>query len=123
MWILQTTTNNDTIMLKRGMRPAHPGAILAGMIKGLREETGQHYPFTEIAAGLGVHRRTLSLILNGKSGISPEMAVKLSEAFNTSADLWMNLQRKYDLWQAEKKVSRASVRQFVSALPSGFKSA
>lgn len=110
-------------MLKRGMRPTHPGAILAEMIKGLREETGQDYTFTEIAAGLGVHRRTLSLILNEKSGISPEMAVKLSEAFSTSADLWMNLQRKYDLWHAEKKVSRESVRQFTSAPLAGFKSA
>ena len=110
-------------MLKRGMRPAHPGAILGGMIQGLREESGQAYTLTEIAAGLGIHRRTLSLILNGKSGISPEMAVKLSEAFSTSADLWMNLQRKYDLWQAEKKVSRETVRQFVPPSVSGLKSA
>ena len=100
-------------MLKRNMRPAHPGAILNRMIEGLREESGQHYTITEIAAGLGVSRRILSMIVNQKSGISPEMAVKLSEAFATNADLWMNLQKKYDLWQAEKKVNRESVRHFL----------
>lgn len=110
-------------MLKRGMRPAHPGSILGGMIQGLREETGQAFTINEIAEGLGIHRRTLSLILNLKSGISPEMAVKLSQAFSTSADLWMNLQKKYDLWQAEKKVSRAAVKQFVSSPMSGLQSA
>lgn len=100
-------------MLKRNMRPAHPGAILNGMIKGLREESQQPYTITEIAEGLGVSRRMLSMIVNQKSGISPEMAVKLSEAFSTNADLWMNLQKKYDLWQAEKKVNRESVRHFL----------
>lgn len=110
-------------MIKRGMRPAHPGAILGGLIQGLREETGQAYTITEIADGLGIHRRTLSLILNLRFGISPEMAVKLSEAFSTSADLWLNLQKKYDLWEAEKKVSRAEVRQFVIPPVSGLQSA
>lgn len=100
-------------MLKRNMRPAHPGAILNGMIEGLREESGHPYTVTEIAEGLGVNRRTMSLILNQKSGISPEMAVKLSEAFATNADLWMNLQKKYDLWQAEKKVDRQAIRHFL----------
>ena len=95
------------------MRPAHPGAILNGMIEGLREESGQPYTITEIAEGLGLTRRTLSMIVNQKSRISPEMAVKLSEAFATNADLWMNLQKKYDLWHAEKKVRRESVRHFL----------
>ncbi len=100
-------------MLKRALRPAHPGAILNRMIEGLREESGQPYTITEIAEGLGVTRRTLSMIVNQKSGISPEMAVKLSEAFATNTDLWMNLQKKYDLWHAEKKVRRESVRHFL----------
>ncbi|MCE6990302.1 HigA family addiction module antitoxin [Dyadobacter sp. CY323] len=97
-------------MLKREMRPSHPGAILKGMIEGLREETGLAFTISEIAKGLGVNRGTLSLILNQKSGISPEMAVKLSEAFNTNADL----QKKYDLWEAEKKVNRESVKHFIN---------
>lgn len=85
------------------MRPAHPGAILRGVIQGLREETGKPFTVTEIASGLGVNRGTLSLILNQKSGISPEMADKLSEALATTPDLWLNLQKKYDLWQAERR--------------------
>lgn len=110
-------------MLKRTTRPAHPGAMLTGVIQGLREETGKAFTVTEIASGLGVNRRTLSLILNQKAGISPEMAVKLSEAFGTTADLWLNLQKKYDLWQAEKKVSREAVRHFVKDQTSGLLSA
>lgn len=75
------------------MKPAHPGAILNRMIERLCEETNQAYTISELASGLGVNRSTLSLILNKKSGISPEMAIKLSEAFGTSAELWMNLQK------------------------------
>lgn len=49
-------------------------------------------------------RNALSAIVNGKAGISPEMAVKLLVAFGTSAMFWLNLQRTYDLWQAEQNV-------------------
>lgn len=100
-------------MIKKGMRPSHPGAILKGMIEGLREETGKVYPITEIASGLGVSSEVLSSILNQKSAVNAEMAVKLSEAFNTSADLWLNLQRNYDLWLAENKVNREEITHFV----------
>ncbi len=96
------------------MRPAHPGAILSGMLQGLREETELPYTIGEIAEGLGITRKTLSLILNQRAGISPEMAVKLSEAFGTDAELWLNLQRKYDLWLAEKTVKRETIRHFIS---------
>lgn len=100
-------------MLKKGMAPAHPGSIVAGMIEGFIEESGQQFSVSEIAEGLGVTRTTLSAILNKKSGISPSMAIKLSEAFGTSAELWMNLQKKYDLWQAEKTVKRHEIRHFI----------
>ena len=96
------------------MRPSHPGAILGGMIEGLREESGKPFTLTEISAGLGINRGTLSAILNQKASISPEMAVKLSEGFSTSAELWLNLQKNYDLWQAEKTVSRDKIRNFVN---------
>jgi antitoxin HigA-1 len=99
-------------MLKRGMRPAHPGAILGGVIEGLREETGQALTVNEIAKGLGVHRATLSAVLNQRTGISVDMAIKLSEAFGTDADLWVNLQKKYDLWHAEKRVDRSNIQHF-----------
>jgi addiction module HigA family antidote len=53
---------------------------------------------TAAAKGLGVSRKTLSAILNGRAGISPEMAVRLSIAFNTSSESWLNQQTQYDLW-------------------------
>jgi addiction module HigA family antidote len=58
---------------------------------------------TDAAKGLGVSRKTLSSVLNGRAGVSPEMAVRLSIAFNTSAESWLNQQVQYDLWQAEKR--------------------
>ncbi len=57
-------------------------------------------------------RNNLSAILNERAGISPEMAVKLSEAFGTSAQFWLNLQGNYDLWQAEQRVNRAEIQHF-----------
>ena len=58
---------------------------------------------TEAARGLGISRKTLSAILTGRAGISSEMAVRLSIAFNTSAESWMNQQTQYDLWHAEQR--------------------
>jgi len=57
---------------------------------------------TEAARSLGVSRKTLSAILNGRAGVSPEMAVRLSIAFDTSAESWLSQQLQYDLWHAEK---------------------
>jgi addiction module HigA family antidote len=82
--------------------PAHPGEIL-------REHIGQ-MPVTKFADHLGVSRVTLSRLLNGTSGVSAEMALKLSEALGTSPELWLNLQTQFDLWQASrgrrKRISR-----------------
>lgn len=78
-------------------KPPHPGEILRQLcIEPL------NLSVTEAAKGLGVSRKTLSAILNGRAGISPEMAVRLSLAFGTSAESWLNQQVQYDLWQAEK---------------------
>jgi addiction module HigA family antidote len=77
--------------------PPHPGEILRSLCL---EPLG--LSVTEAAVGLGVSRKTLSAILNGRAGISPEMAVRLSIAFKTSAESWLNQQLQYDLWRAEK---------------------
>jgi len=53
---------------------------------------------TEAALNLGVTRKALSELLNGKTGISTKMAIKLSKAFNTSVQFWLNLQQEYDLY-------------------------
>lgn len=64
----------------------------------------------EAAKALGVGRVTLSKLLNKKSGISPEMAVSLSIALNTSSEMWTNMQAMYNLWHAEKKRSRLKAK-------------
>ena len=89
--------------------PPHPGEILKELCL---EPLG--VSVTEAAKALGVSRKTLSSIINGKAGISPEMAVRLSIAFNTSSESWLNQQTQYDLWQAERhrknlRVKRLSV--------------
>jgi len=77
--------------------PPHPGLIIKELCL---EPIG--VTVTDAAKALGVSRKTLSSIINGKAGISPEMAVRLSIAFNTSSESWMNQQSQYDLWQAEQ---------------------
>ncbi len=77
--------------------PPHPGEIIKELCL---EPLG--LTVTDAAKGLGISRKTLSSILNGKAGISPEMAVRLSIAFNTSSESWLNQQTQYDLWQAEQ---------------------
>ena len=72
--------------------PPHPGEIIRDLCLGPLSLT-----VTEAAAGLGVTRKTLSLLLNGKAGISPEMAIRLSQAFGRSPESWMQLQMQYDL--------------------------
>ena len=78
--------------------PPHPGKIIKGLCL---DPLG--LSVTEAAKGLGISRKTLSAILNGRAGISPEMAVRLSIAFNTTAESWMNQQTQYDLWHAEQR--------------------
>jgi addiction module HigA family antidote len=78
--------------------PPHPGGIIRALCL---EPLG--LTVTDAATALGVSRKTLSAILNGRAGISPEMAVRLSIAFGTSAESWLNLQTQYDLWHAEKR--------------------
>ena len=65
----------------------------------------------------GVRSRlvTLSAVLNGKAGISPEMAIRLSIAFNTSAESWLNQQSQYELWHAEQHRKELNVKRLVAA--------
>jgi antitoxin HigA-1 len=90
---MRTTINMATPM----HNPPHPGEILRSLCL---EPLG--LSVTDAAKGLGVSRKTLSAVLNGRAGVSPEMAVRLSIAFNTSAESWLNQQVQYDLWLAEK---------------------
>ena len=82
----------------RKRKPTHPGGILR-----------RHYleplslTITEVADDLGVSRKTISKIMNERGAITPEMALRLSKAFSTSAEFWMNLQTNYDLWVVSQK--------------------
>ena len=75
--------------------PTHPGGIIK-----------RHYieplslTISELANILGVSRKTLSKIVNENGSITPDMALRLSKAFKTTPELWLNLQQNYDLWQA-----------------------
>ncbi|HEY8782308.1 MAG TPA: HigA family addiction module antitoxin [Mucilaginibacter sp.] len=94
-------------MLKRKLPPLHPGEILREMFIKERNLT-----ITEVAKGLNVARANLSAVINGHLGISPELAIKLSEAFGNTAQFWVNLQNNYELWHAEQKVNRSIIRHF-----------
>jgi addiction module HigA family antidote len=85
--------------------PPHPGKIVK---RALLEKTNM--TVTDAAKALGIGRITLSKLINGKSGISPEMAVRLSIALNTSSEMWMNMQSMYDLALAEKKRKKLKVK-------------
>lgn len=90
--------------------PPHPGKVLRELCI---EPMG--LSVTAAAESLGVARKTLSSILNGHAGISPEMAVRLSLAFGTSSESWLNHQVQYDLWIAEKKRKNLKVKKLRKA--------
>lgn len=89
--------------------PVHPGRLI-------KQEYLQplNLTVTEAARGLGVSRNTLSEIINERSGISPLMSLRLAHAFNTTPELWMNMQQNYDLAKARqqwKGVKAAKVKK------------
>lgn len=89
--------------------PPHPGEVIKELCLEPLEIS-----VTSAAKALGVSRKTLSSILNGHAGISPEMAVRLSIAFNTSSESWLNQQTQYDLWQAEQHRKELRVEKLVA---------
>jgi addiction module HigA family antidote len=80
---------------KRMHNPPHPGEIIRELCL---EPLG--LTVTEAARVLGVSKKTLSMILNGRAGISPIMAIRLAKAFGSTPETWLAHQRAYDLWQA-----------------------
>lgn len=92
--------------------PAHPGELIRETLSGIQEETGHKLTVLQVAEGLGTTRKTLSAILNGKQSVTPEMALRLSKAFNTTAEFWLHAQENYDLAQARKRVDVKGVKVF-----------
>ena len=86
-------------MAKRKKRaPTHPGGILKRQYLEPLSVS-----MSELARVLGVTRKTVGRIVNEHGPVSADMALRLSRAFNTSAELWLNLQRNYDLWHAAEE--------------------
>ncbi|MBI5602876.1 MAG: HigA family addiction module antidote protein [Deltaproteobacteria bacterium] len=82
-------------MRKIERKPTHPGKIIKeDYLKPLS------LTISELSSTLGVSRKTLSKIINERGAVTPDMALRLSRAFETTPDLWFNLQKNYDLWEA-----------------------
>ena len=90
--------------------PPHPGEVIRDLCLDPLDLS-----VTEAAEALGVSRKTLSSILNGHAGISPEMALRLSMAFDTSPESWLNQQVQYDLWHARKAKKQLRVKKLCAA--------
>lgn len=104
-------------MISRKRPPTHPGGILK-----------RHYleplslAISQAAVALGVSRKTVSKIVNERGDITPDMALRLAKAFRTTPELWLNLQRNYDLWHASHdskawQCARAIMAHSRSAVP------
>lgn len=80
-------------------KPEHPGRYLkAAYLKPLGISV------TAAADRIKVSRQAMSELVNGRSGVSPEMAIRLSRAFGTSPEFWLNMQKNRDLWEARRKI-------------------
>ena len=90
--------------------PPHPGHVLKELCL---EPLG--FTVADAAKALGVSRKMLSMVVNGRAGISPEMAIRLSIAFDTSAESWLNQQTQFEWWQAEQHRSELKVERLSAA--------
>lgn len=95
--------------MKPMYNPPHPGEILRELCF---EPLG--LTVTEAAAALGVARKTLSAILNGRAGITAEMALRLAKAFGTSPESWLNHQIQHDLWVVRRSKKKLHVRKLAA---------
>jgi antitoxin HigA-1 len=98
-------------MRTRKRPPTHPGGILKRQYMEPLSLT-----VTALSSALGISRKTLSKILNEHGDITPDMALRLSKAFKTTPELWLNLQRSYDLWQASHKSDSWKLVEAVAAV-------
>ena len=90
--------------------PPHPGEVVR---RQCLEPLG--LTVTETTKGLGVSRNTLSMLLNGRLKISPEMAIRLSQGFGGIPESWLLQQMQYDLWHTQQRKGEIEVRKFETA--------
>ena len=88
--------------------PAHPGEILAEMYMRPLGVT-----VTQAADALGVSRKHVSAIVNGRAPVTPDMAARLAGVFGTEPDIWINLQAQHDLWQVRQQ-ARPKVKRLAA---------
>jgi addiction module HigA family antidote len=89
--------------------PPHPGEIIRELCIDPLDLT-----VTKAAESLGVTRKTLSMLLNGKAGISPEMSLRLSKVFGRSPEGWLKLQIQYDLWKSRQSVNLTHLKRIAA---------
>lgn len=92
--------------------PAHPGEVI-------REECLKPLGLTVTAAAdaLGIARKSLSDLLNGHTGVSPDMAIRLEKVFGSTADTWLRMRLQHDLWEARQRSDKVKVnRSFVEPI-------
>lgn len=87
--------------------PPHPGLLIRDNVADLGLSVA------EAAAGLGVTRQQLYNVINGKSGVTPEMALRLEKAFGGSADMWLRMQANYDLAQVRRREAEIAVTRLI----------
>ena len=87
--------------------PCHPGEIVK---YECLEPLG--LTVTKAANGLGVTRQALSNVINGRAGVSVDMAIRFSKAFGSTPETWLEMQMAYDLWQARDRVKEIKVERF-----------
>ena len=92
------------------VNPPHPGGIVK---RECLEALG--LSVTKAAEGLGVSRQALSELVNEKSAVSAEMAIRLSKAFGSSPETWLGMQTAYDLWEVRERAGQLRVTRFAPA--------
>jgi addiction module HigA family antidote len=88
--------------------PPHPGGVIREFC------LGAELTISKLAVALGVSRKTLSVIVNERGGISPEMACRLSKAFGDSPEMWLGMQMDYDLWRLRDKTAKLKVKRIAA---------
>ena len=102
--------------IQRKVRPTHPGAVLRNMLDELADDEGTaSAPLTQrhLAKRLGVSQRALNELMRERRSMTADMAIRLSRVFKTTPDIWMNLQKAVDLWDA----SQANKRDYAKLRP------
>ena len=101
---------------QRKVRPTHPGVILRNMLEELAAEGNDEFASLtqkELAKRLGVSPRAINELIHERRGMTADMAIRLSRVFKTTPDIWMNLQKAVDLWDA----AQANKNQYAKLRP------